>query len=61
MLEGELSAIAEARKFQREAGIAEIPVSIEKYLATANAQCRRVGNLRRGSVAQEAQGEGAGV
>lgn len=38
MLDGELTAIAEAWEFQREAGISEVPVSIDKYLQAANAQ-----------------------
>jgi|HigsolmetaAR201D_1030396.scaffolds.fasta_scaffold03329_1 Predicted Zn peptidase len=40
MLEGEQSAIVEAWRFQQEAGISEIPVSIEKYLRAANAEVK---------------------
>lgn len=38
MLEGELKTIAEAWEFQREAGISEVPVSIDKYLQVVNAR-----------------------
>lgn len=57
MLEGELSAIAEAWEFQREAGIAEIPVSIEKYLQAAKAQCKVLNTLRDDEAGQVIQVE----
>jgi Zn-dependent peptidase ImmA (M78 family) len=46
MLEGEPSAIARAWDFQREAGITDVPVPLEKYLAVANAELRVRNNLK---------------
>jgi Zn-dependent peptidase ImmA (M78 family) len=40
MLEGELAAISRAWEFQKEAGISERPVSLEKYLSVAGAELR---------------------
>jgi Zn-dependent peptidase ImmA (M78 family) len=46
MLEGEASAITRAWDFQREAGINDVPVPLEKYLAIANAELRVRNNLK---------------
>ncbi len=46
MLEGEAYAITRAWDFQREAGIGDIPVPLEKYLAVANAELRVRNDLK---------------
>lgn len=46
MLEGEASAITRAWDFQREAGVSDVPVPLEKYLAAANAELRVRNNLK---------------
>jgi Zn-dependent peptidase ImmA (M78 family) len=46
MLEGEAAAITRAWDFQREAGINDVPVPLEKYLAVANAELRVRDNLK---------------
>jgi hypothetical protein len=40
MLDGELTVIGKAWEFQKEAGICEVPVSIEKYLNAAGADLK---------------------
>ena len=46
MLEGEATAVTRAWDFHREAGINDIPVPLEKYLAVANAELRVRNNLK---------------
>lgn len=46
MLEGEASAITRAWDFQREAGIGDIPVPLDKYLVAANAELRVRNDLK---------------
>lgn len=52
MLEGEASAITRAWDFQREAGINDVPVTLEKYLAVANAELRVRNNLKDAEAGQ---------
>jgi len=46
MLEGEYVSVARAWDFQREAGVSDVPVEIEKYLAFANVDLRISFDLR---------------
>ncbi len=46
MLEGEAAAITRAWDFQKEAGVAEVPVDITKYLAAVKAELRVQVNLK---------------
>src|SRR5688500_18258253 len=55
MLDGELTAIGKAWDFQREAGIAEIPVSLDKYLNAAHAEYRIRNDLKGDEAGQVIQ------
>ncbi len=55
MIEGEYAAIARAWDFQKEAGITDVPVPIEKYLVAANAELRISHKLRDDEAGQTFQ------
>jgi Zn-dependent peptidase ImmA (M78 family) len=55
MIEGELKVIAQAWEFQKEAGITERPVSIDKYLRAMRAELKVVDNLRDDEAGQVLQ------
>jgi Zn-dependent peptidase ImmA (M78 family) len=46
MLEGEAAAVTRAWDFQREAGITDVPVALDKYLGVANAELHVRDNLK---------------
>ncbi len=55
MIEGELKAISQAWEFQKEAGIAERPVSIEKYLKAMGAELKLRDDFRDDEAGQVLQ------
>ena len=55
MIEGELKVISQAWEFQKEAGIAERPVSIEKYLRVMGAELKFRDDLRDDEAGQVLQ------
>lgn len=52
MLEGEASAITRAWDFQKEAGISDVPVPLEKYLSAANAELHVRNDLKEAEAGQ---------
>lgn len=55
MIEGELKVISHAWEFQKEAGITERPVSIEKYIKAIGAELKVRDNLRDDEAGQTFQ------
>lgn len=55
MIEGELKVISQAWEFQKEAGITERPVSIDKYLKAMGAELKILDNLRDDEAGQVLQ------
>lgn len=55
MIEGELKAISQAWEFQKEAGIAERPVSIDNYIKAIGAELRIRNDLRNDEAGQVLQ------